>query len=152
MKLLRYGPLNQEKPGILHGDNTLRDLSGCIPDIGPLQLSSDSVARLHDIDASTLPIVQEWSRLGVPLHGVRKFIAIGLNYRDHAAESNMKIPEEPIVFTKAISCLSGPNDDVLLPRGSKKSDWEVELGCVIGTTARYVPESKALQHVGVSTN
>jgi len=102
---------------------------------------------LHDIDASTLPIVQEWSRLGVPLHGVRKFIAIGLNYRDHAAESNMKIPEEPIVFTKAISCLSGPNDDVLLPRGSKKSDWEVELGCVIGTTARYVPESKALQHV-----
>ena len=147
MKLLRYGPLNQEKPGILHSDNTLRDLSGCIPNIGPLQLSSDSLARLHDIDASTLPIVQEWSRLGVPLHGVRKFIAIGLNYRDHAAESNMRIPEEPIVFTKAISCLSGPNDDVLLPRGSKKSDWEVELGCVIGTTARYVPESKALRHV-----
>ena len=147
MKLLRYGPLHEEKPGIWHSDGTLRDLSDRIPGIGPLQLSPASLARLREIDASTLPIVKEQPRLGVPLHGVRKFIAIGLNYKDHAAESNMKTPEEPIVFSKAISCLSGPDDDVLLPRGSKKSDWEVELGFVIGTAARYVPESEALQHV-----
>ena len=142
MKLVRYGTAGAEKPGLIHG-GSLRDLSSALPDIGPAQLSPASLARLAAIDPQTLRIVEGSPRWGVPVSGVRKFIAIGLNYRDHAAETDAKIPAEPVVFMKATSCLSGPNDEVRLPRGSRKSDWEVELGCVIGTTARYVSESEA---------
>jgi 2,4-diketo-3-deoxy-L-fuconate hydrolase len=147
MKLLRYGVAGQEKPALLHTDGTLRDLSRHVTDLGPGQLSPVSLASLRGLDPAALSIVDGSPRLGVPVAGARKFIAIGLNYRDHAAEANMPIPPEPAVFSKAITSLSGPFDDVRLPRDSRKSDWEVELGCVIGTTARYVPESHALDYV-----
>ncbi|MEN5364744.1 fumarylacetoacetate hydrolase family protein [Brevundimonas intermedia] len=147
MKLLRYGPKGQEKPGLLDADGRIRDLSGIVPDITPETLSQESLARLAAIEPATLPVVKGDPRLGVPLFGSRKFIAIGLNYADHAAESNLPIPEEPVVFTKAISCLNGPNDDVVIPRGSMKTDWEVELGIVIGKTASYVTQDDALDHV-----
>ena len=147
MKLLRYGPKGQEKPGLLDADGKIRDLSGVIPDITPEILPEDQLARLAAIDPASLPVVDGNRRLGVPLSGIRKFIAIGLNFADHAAESNLPIPAEPIIFTKATSCLTGPDDDVMIPRGSEKSDWEVELGVVIGTRARYVTEEDALSHV-----
>lgn len=147
MKLLRYGPAGHEQPGLLDAHDTLRSLSGKIPDLTPEHLSPQSLARLAAIDPATLPAVSGRPRLGVPIAGTRKFLAIGLNYADHAAESNLPIPTEPVVFTKAVSCLQGANDDVMLPRDSKKSDWEVELGVVIGTTARYVEERDALEHV-----
>jgi len=147
MKLLRYGPAGQERPGILGPDGVLRDLSGRLPDVTPEQLSVGALQRLSGLDSSTLPAVTGQPRLGVPVAGIRKFIAVGLNYADHAAEAGLPVPTEPVLFTKAISCLNGPNDDVLLPRGSRKSDWEVELGVVIGTLARYVDESEALNHV-----
>src|SRR5258708_4184690 len=131
MKLLRYGDSGCEKPGLLHPDGTLRDLSPHLADLGPDQLSPASLAALRRIDPGSLGIVGGSPRLGVPLSGIRKFIAIGLNYRDHASESNMPIPPEPVVFSKAISCLCGPFDEVRLPRDSRKSDWEVELGFVI---------------------
>ena len=147
MKLLRYGPAGHEQPGILDSHGRIRSLAGTIPDLLPQHLSRGGLARLAAIDPASLPVAPGTPRLGVPFAGTRKFIAIGLNYADHAAESNLPIPAEPVVFTKAVSCLHGPNDDVMLPKGSRKTDWEVELGVVIGTAARYVEERDALEHV-----
>ena len=147
MKLVRYGPPGQEKPGLIDAGGQLRDLSSLIGDIGPDQLGDAALDALRRHDTSALPVVEGSPRLGSPLTGVRKFIAIGLNYADHAAESNLPIPAEPIVFMKATSCIQGPDDAVMLPRGSVKTDWEVELGVVIGTRARYVAEDEALNHV-----
>ncbi|MBV5293281.1 MAG: fumarylacetoacetate hydrolase family protein [Curvibacter lanceolatus] len=146
MKLLRHGPKGQEKPALLHSDGTLRDLSAVLTDIGPATLSPAGLAALASLDASTLPIVPQ-GRLAVPWTGMGKFIAIGLNYADHAAEANMPIPKEPIVFTKTVNSAAGCNHPVVLPQGSVKSDWEVELGVVIGSRARYVSEAEALKHV-----
>jgi len=147
MKLLRYGPRGREKPGLLDATGVLRDLSGRIADLTPEQLGAPQLATLAAIDAQTLPPVEGAPRIGVPVAGIRKFIAIGLNYADHAAEANLPLPGEPVIFMKAISCLNGPNDDVVLPKESVKGDWEVELGVVIGRTARYVEEARALEHV-----
>ena len=147
MKLLRYGPAGHEQPGLLDPDGRIRSLAGCIADLTPQHLSAATLERLAAIDPASLPVAAGTPRLGVPFGGTRKFIAIGLNYADHAAESNLAVPTEPVVFTKAVSCLQGPNDDVMIPKGSKKTDWEVELGVVIGTTARCVEERDALEHV-----
>jgi 2-keto-4-pentenoate hydratase/2-oxohepta-3-ene-1,7-dioic acid hydratase in catechol pathway len=147
MKLLRHGPAGREKPGLLDATGTIRDLSGHLADIDADAVTPAVLARVSRIEPASLTAVSGQPRLGVPVHGIGKFIAIGLNYADHAAESNMLVPSEPIMFTKAISCLSGPNDDVMLPQGSLKSDWEVELGVIIGRTARYVSESEALDCV-----
>jgi 2-keto-4-pentenoate hydratase/2-oxohepta-3-ene-1,7-dioic acid hydratase in catechol pathway len=147
MKLLRYGPKGQEKPGLLDREGRIRDLSPHVADIGPAALSPEGLARLAAVDAETLAIVEGAPRYGPPVAGTRKFLAIGLNYADHAAESNMPIPPEPVVFTKAVSCIQGPNDPLMIPRGSVKTDWEVELGVVIGTRASYVEEADALAHV-----
>lgn len=147
MKLLRYGPKGQEKPGTLDADGRIRDLSGVVADITPDQLWGEGLAALKAVDPETLPLVEGQPRYGVPVNGVRKFIAIGLNFADHAAESNLPIPAEPVVFTKAVSCLTGPNDTVVIPRGSEKTDWEVELGIVIGQRASYVEQADALDHV-----
>ncbi len=147
MKLLRYGPVGREKPGLLDASGVIRDLSGRIADLSPEQLSAAKLATLAAIDAQSLPAVTGQQRLGVPVSGVRKFIAIGLNYADHAAEANLPLPTEPVIFTKAISCLNGPNDDIMMPKDSMKTDWEVELGVVIGRTARYVDEAQALEYV-----
>lgn len=147
MKLLRYGPVGREKPGLLDASGAIRDLSGHVADITPAALAPEVLARLRAIDPQSLPKVDSPQRHGPPVSGTKKFLAIGLNYADHAAESNMPIPAEPILFTKATSCIQGPNDEVMLPRDSVKSDWEVELGVVIGKTARYVDEADALSHV-----
>lgn len=147
MKLVRYGKPGKEKPGLIDAEGTLRDLSGVVPDIGPAQLAPKSLAKLAKIKAGKLPAVRGTPRLGVPFTGATKFVAIGLNYSDHAAETGNPIPKEPIVFHKTLSCMQGPDDDVMLPKGSKKSDWEVELGIVIGSTARYVSKKDALSHV-----
>jgi 2,4-diketo-3-deoxy-L-fuconate hydrolase len=147
MKLLRHGPAGQEKPGLLDNNGVLRDLSGVISDITPQMLSKAGLAKIAALNPNDLPVVSGNPRLGVPVAGIGKFLAIGLNFADHAEESNLPIPVEPVLFTKAISCLSGPNDDVMLPKGSKKGDWEVELGFIIGRTARYVEEADALDHV-----
>jgi 2-keto-4-pentenoate hydratase/2-oxohepta-3-ene-1,7-dioic acid hydratase in catechol pathway len=147
MKLVRYGHLGKEKPGLIDQEGTLRDLSGVIADIGPEQLSAESLNRLRKLQPASLPLVQGESRFGVPVSHVGKFIGIGLNYSDHAAEAGMPVPSEPIVFMKATTSLSGANDPVVLPRNSKKSDWEVELGVVIGTKAQYVSQEDALQYV-----
>jgi len=147
MKLCRFGPAGREKPGLIDADGRIRDLSGEIGDIDPTTLSSNRLAKLAALDPAALPLVEGSPRYGVPVAGTRKFIAIGLNYADHAAESNLPIPSEPVVFNKWVSCLQGPNDDVVIPRDSKKTDWEVELGVVIGMRANYVEESQALDHV-----
>jgi 2-keto-4-pentenoate hydratase/2-oxohepta-3-ene-1,7-dioic acid hydratase in catechol pathway len=147
MKLLRYGPPGHEQPGLLDAHGRIRSLTGIIPDLTPQHLSSAGLKRLAAIDPASLPAATGSPRLGVPFAGTRKFIAIGLNYADHAAESNHPIPAEPVVFAKAVSCLQGPNDDVMIPKGSRKTDWEVELGVVIGATARYVEERDALEYV-----
>ncbi len=147
MKLLRYGPKGQEIPGLLDDSGTLRSLSGHIADIGPQELSPISLESLARIDPKSLPVVTDDVRLATPLAYVGKFIGIGLNYRDHAAESNMPIPTEPVVFMKATSSLGGSNDPIVLPRGSVKTDWEVELGVVIGQTASYVEPRDALKYV-----
>ena len=147
MKLVRYGNPGKEKPGLMDADGKLRDLSGVIPDIEPSQLGDAAIAKLRRLKTANLPLVKGKPRMGSPVNGVRKFIAIGLNYADHAAESNLPIPKEPIVFMKATSCIQGPNDPVMLPKGSVKTDWEVELGIVIGTTARYVSQKDALNYV-----
>ncbi len=147
MKLLRYGPLGQEKPGLLDAAGTLRDLSAHVADIDGAALSPDSLARLRAIDPATLPAVSGTPRIGACVGAIGKFVCIGLNYADHAAESNMPIPAEPIVFNKWTSAVVGPNDDVKIPRGSEKTDWEVELGVVIGSTASYVDEADAMRHV-----
>ena len=147
MKLLRYGPKGAEKPGLLDAEGRIRDLSGVVADITPAQLVGAALDALKAIDPASLPLVEGEHRYGVPVNGSRKFIAIGLNFADHAMESNLPIPAEPVVFTKAITCLNGPNDDVVIPRGSLKTDWEVELGVVIGKTASYVSKEEALDHV-----
>jgi 2,4-diketo-3-deoxy-L-fuconate hydrolase len=147
MKLVRYGNPGKEKPGLIDADGKLRDLSKVIKDVSPDQLSDKALAKLAKLNTAKLPLVKGKPRMGCPISHVPKFIAIGLNYADHAAESNMPIPKEPIVFTKATSCIQGPNDDVMLPKGSVKSDWEVELGIVIGTTARYVSQKDAFNYV-----
>lgn len=147
MKLLRYGPVGKEKPGLLDESGVLRDLSAIVPDIHPDVLSEAGLAKLRKLDPATLPRVKGVPRMGCPVAGIGKFIAIGLNYSDHAAETGSPIPQEPIVFMKAISCIQGPNDPVMLPKGSQKTDWEVELGVVIGTRARYVTQKEALSHV-----
>jgi len=147
MKLVRYGNPGKEKPGLIDAQGTLRDLSKVVPDIGPAQLDAAVLAKLAKLDTAKLPAVRGTPRMGCPVAGVGKFIAIGLNYADHAAESGAPIPKEPIVFMKATTCIQGPNDPVMLPKGSVKSDWEVELGIVIGTRARYVTQKAALEHV-----
>lgn len=147
MKLVRYGNLGKEKPGLIDADGKLRDLSGVIPDIGPAQLGDIALAKLSKLKVEKLPMVRGKPRMGCPVDGISKFIAIGLNYSDHAAETGMPIPKEPIIFTKAISCIQGPDDDVMLPKGSVKGDWEVELGVVIGKQARHVSQKAALEHV-----
>ena len=147
MKLLRYGPPGQEKPGLLDGEGTIRDLSGVIADLGAAEIGPEGLAKLAAIDPASLPRVEGSPRLGPPVTGTRKFLAIGLNYADHAAESGMAIPPEPVFFTKAVSCIQGPNDPIMIPRGSKKTDWEVELGVVIGSRASYVEEADALDCV-----
>jgi 2,4-diketo-3-deoxy-L-fuconate hydrolase len=147
MKLVRYGNPGKEKPGLVDADGKLRDLSGVVPDIGPAQLGAAVLAKLRKLNPAKLPLVRGNPRYGSPVSGVGKFIAIGLNYADHAAESGAPIPKEPVVFMKATSCIQGPNDPVMLPKGSKKTDWEVELGVVIGTKARYVSKKDALAHV-----
>jgi 2,4-diketo-3-deoxy-L-fuconate hydrolase len=147
MKLLRWGPAGHEKPGVLDGAGVVRDLSGELADLTPQHLGPGSLRRLGALDLNLLPAIPAPVRLGVPLAGIGKFIAVGLNYADHAAEAGLPVPKEPVLFTKAISCLSGPNDEVMLPKDSKKSDWEVELGVVIGTRASYIDEAEALRHV-----
>jgi 2,4-didehydro-3-deoxy-L-rhamnonate hydrolase len=148
MKLLRYGRSGHEKPGLLDRDGVVRDLSRELPDLTPERLGAESLRGLAKLDPKTLPVVAGERRLGgVPVAGIRKFIAVGLNYADHAAEAGLPVPQEPVLFTKAISCLTGPNDDVMLPKGSRKSDWEVELGVVSGSVARYVKEADALSYV-----
>ncbi|UWQ02438.1 fumarylacetoacetate hydrolase family protein [Aliiroseovarius crassostreae] len=146
MKLLRYGPNGAEKPGLCDKDGQIRDLSGHVKDITGAALSDTGLAILADIDPTTLPIVTD-TRIGAPVAHVGKIICIGLNYADHAAEAGMEVPPEPVVFSKATSAICGPNDQVELPRGSSKVDWEVELGVVIGTRAKYVAEDQALSHV-----
>jgi len=147
MKLVRYGRPGKEKPGMIDADGRLRDLSAIVDDIGPAELSPRTLARLAKIDPAKLPLVRGKPRFGVPVAGVGKFIGIGLNYSDHAAEAGMAIPAEPIVFMKATSSLSGAHDPVMLPKGSTKTDWEVELGVVIGSTARHVSAKEALSCV-----
>ena len=147
MKLCRYGLPQQEKPGLVDAAGALRDLSGYVKDIDAAILDAEGLTALRAIDPQMLPRIDSQPRFGVPFSGTRKFMAIGLNYADHAAESNLPIPTEPVVFTKAVSCLQGANDAVMLPRGSFKTDWEVELGVVIGTRASYVEEKNALTHV-----
>lgn len=147
MKLLRYGNPGEEKPGMLASDGSLRDLSSEVPDIAGDTLIPETIERLKSIDPDTLPLVPGEPRLGPCVSGTGKFICIGLNYARHARESGMEVPAEPVVFMKATSSIIGPNDDVEIPRGSTKTDWEVELGVVIGRTAKYVSESDALSYV-----
>jgi len=147
MKLLRYGSPGREKPGLLDANGTIRDLAGVIADVGGDALLPESLAKLRQLDPKTLPVVDGKPRIGPCVGGVGKFICVGLNYSDHAAESGMKVPAEPIIFMKATSSIVGPNDELEIPRGSEKTDWEVELGVVIGKTAKYVDEASALDHV-----
>lgn len=147
MKLVRYGQLGAEKPGLIDKDGKLRDLSGVIADFTAEQLTDEALAKIAQIDQATLPLVPGNPRLGVPVAFVSKYIAIGINYTDHAEEAKMRIPKEPIVFMKAVSCLCGPTDDIILPIDSKKSDWEIELGIIIGKKAQYISEEEALDYV-----
>ena len=147
MKLVRYGEAGQEKPGLIDAQGTIRDLSGVVRDIDGSTIGEEGLAKLRGMDVNSLPKVTGNPRFGVPVANVQKLICIGLNYSDHAKESNMPIPTEPVVFMKAVSALNGPNDRVMIPKGSKKSDWEVELAFVIGKTARSVSESEALDYV-----
>lgn len=147
MKLLRYGPAGQEKPGILDAAGAIRDLSGIVPDITGDVLSPAALAKIAAVDVNSLPKVAGNPRLGPPVTGMKNLICIGLNYADHAAETGAPIPKEPIVFLKSLNALQGPNDDVVIPRGSVKTDYEVELCIIIGTRAKYVSEDQALDHV-----
>jgi 2,4-diketo-3-deoxy-L-fuconate hydrolase len=147
MKLLRYGPPSHERPGLLDPQGKIRDLSILIGELTTDRLSPESLKILNRIEVQALPIVEGTPRLGIPYVGTGKFVAIGLNYSDHAKETNQAVPQEPMVFLKATSCLNGPYDDIILPKDSTKADWEVELGVVIGTEARYVSEADALKHV-----
>ena len=147
MKLVRYGKPGKEKPGLIDAEGKLRDLSAVVSDLGGEQLSAASLAKIRKLKSDKLPLVKGSPRMGCPVANVGKYIAIGLNYRDHAAEAGMAIPKEPIIFMKANSCIQGPDDDVMLPKGSVKGDWEIELGIVIGTRARYVSQKDALSYV-----
>ncbi|MBY6137463.1 fumarylacetoacetate hydrolase family protein [Nocardioides marinus] len=147
MKLLRFGAPGAEKPGLLHTDGRIRDLSGLIDDLSGSHLYPDSLKRLADADIDALPLVEGNPRLGPPIAGTGKFICIGLNYADHAAESGLAVPSEPVVFMKATSAICGANDPIIIPRGSQKTDWEVELAVVIGKPAKYVSEAEAMDHV-----
>ncbi|MEZ5978378.1 MAG: fumarylacetoacetate hydrolase family protein [Planctomycetota bacterium] len=147
MKLIRFGDPGRERPGLLAPDGTRRSLDGVAPDHAGDALSPAAIEKLRSISAESLPVVDERERWAPPVAGVGKFLCIGLNYADHAAETGAQVPPEPVVFMKATSAIVGPYDDVVLPPGSKKSDWEVELGVVIGSVARYVPLEKALDHV-----
>ena len=147
MKLLRFGKKGKEKPGVLDKDGIIRDVSSIVADFGPETISPALLRALKKADLTALPAAPKNARIGAAVARTGHFIAIGLNYADHAAETGAPIPKEPIVFSKAPSCLSGPNDDVLLPKGSKKSDWEVELAVIIGKTCDYVSEEDALSHV-----
>ena len=147
MKLVRYGATGQEKPGMIDADGTLRDLSAHVADITGTTLGDDSIAKLRALDPATLPAVEGNPRMGACVGNIGKFMCIGLNYADHAAETGADIPEHPILFMKANSAITGPNDDVVMPRGSATADWEVELGVVIGKAAKYVSEEEALDYV-----
>jgi len=147
MKLVRYGESGQERPGLIDQTGQLRDLSSVVADLGPSELHPDSLARLAKLDLAGLKLVPGRPRLGCPIASVGKFVAIGLNYSDHALEAKLPVPKEPIIFMKATTCLQGANDPVMLPRNSLKTDWEVELGVVIGSRARYVLAEEALQYV-----
>lgn len=147
MKLLRYGPFGQEKPGLLDSAGNIRDLSEFITDITGVSLAPESLNTLRSIDIDTLPLVSDSPRLGACVSGIGKIICIGLNYRDHAEETGLPIPDEPVIFAKFPSAVSGPGDDILFPRGAQKMDWEAELAVVIGKTAKYVSEAQALEHV-----
>ncbi|WP_420022696.1 fumarylacetoacetate hydrolase family protein [Cereibacter azotoformans] len=147
MKLLRHGPAGAERPGLVWTDGTIRDLSGIVPDVAGDALSDEGLARLREIDGAGLPVVAEDARLGPCVGGIGKFICIGLNYSDHAAETGAQVPPEPIIFMKANSAICGPNDPIIIPRGSVKTDWEVELAVIIGRKAKYVSEAEALTHV-----
>jgi 2-keto-4-pentenoate hydratase/2-oxohepta-3-ene-1,7-dioic acid hydratase in catechol pathway len=147
MKLLRYGPNGAEKPGLIDAGGTIRDLSGVIGDIGGATLSPAGLKRIAALDSSLLPEVDPSVRIGACVAGIGKFMCIGLNYSDHAAESGMPVPPEPILFMKATSAVCGPNDAIIIPRGSEKTDWEVELGIVIGSRAKYVSEADAPNHI-----
>lgn len=147
MKLLRYGPKGKEKPGLLDSEGRIRDLSGLIDDVTGEAVSPKSLARIRKAKPESLPLVRGKPRIGACIANPQKFIAIGLNYSDHAAESGLQVPPEPVVFTKQVSCLSGPFDDVTIPPKSKKSDWEVELGVIIGTKAKNIAKRDALKHV-----
>jgi len=147
MKLLRWGEAGAERPGILDAGGEIRDLTGLVPDIGGAVIGDAGLAMLAGIDPRSLPLVPKGTRLGPCVAGTGKFICIGLNYADHAAESGMQVPPEPIIFMKATSAICGPDDPIIIPRGSEKTDWEVELGVVIGSRAKYVSEAEALNHV-----
>ena len=147
MKLCRYGPAGAERPGLIDGGGAIRDLSGVIADLGPAEISPAGLAKLAALDPGSLPQVVGSPRYGPPVTGTRHFVAIGLNYADHAAESNLALPDEPVVFQKWVSCIQGANDPVVIPRDSKKTDWEVELGVIIGSRAHNVEVDKALDHV-----
>jgi 2-keto-4-pentenoate hydratase/2-oxohepta-3-ene-1,7-dioic acid hydratase in catechol pathway len=147
MKLLRHGNAGSERPGLLHSDGTVRDLSGLVPDIGGSVLSDTGLSMLRSVKAEALPVVAAGTRLGPCVAGTGKFVCIGLNYADHAAESGMAVPPEPVIFMKATSAICGPYDPIIIPRGSSKTDWEVELAVIIGTRAKYVSEADALAHV-----
>jgi ureidoglycolate lyase len=147
MKLLRVGAKGLEKPAILHTDGTYRDLSGIVPELRGLVLTPEGLGRIRAIDPASLPILDRNQRIGPCVDRVGKFICVGLNYADHAAESNMQVPPEPVLFMKATSAIIGPNDDVIVPKNSTKCDWEVELGIVIGKEARYVDEADSMDHV-----
>lgn len=147
MKLVRYGKPGKEKPGMIDADGKLRDLSGVLPGIGPDQLSPKALAKLAKVKTAKLPLVRGNPRYGVPFTGATKFVAIGLNYTDHAAETGNALPKEPIIFHKTLTCMQGANDDVMMPKGSTKTDWEIELGIVIGTRACNVSKKEALNHV-----
>jgi 2-keto-4-pentenoate hydratase/2-oxohepta-3-ene-1,7-dioic acid hydratase in catechol pathway len=147
MKLLRYGRAGSEKPGLLDRDGRIRDLGAAFGDLTPEHLAPGRLEEIRKIGVDKLPVVSGTPRLGTPYTGIGKFVAVGLNYSDHAAESGLPVPSEPVIFTKATSCIVGPDDDIMLPQDSKKTDWEVELGVVIGSTARYVPEERALDYV-----
>lgn len=147
MKLLRYGPAGQEKPGLLDASGTIRDLSGSIPDLAGEALSPAGLQKLAALDPASLPAVPGTPRLGPPVAGMKNLVCIGLNYADHAAETGAPVPKEPIVFLKSLGALCGPNDDVIIPKNSVKTDWEVELCIVIGSRAKCISEAEALEHV-----
>lgn len=147
MKLLRYGPAGQEKPALVAADGSLRDLSLHVLDISPRTLDPKALDELRALDPLSLPRVEDGVRIGTPIANIGKLICVGLNYADHAKESNLPVPSEPVLFMKATSAICGPNDAVIIPRGSEKTDWEVELGIVIGRKAQYVEREQALEHV-----